>query len=66
MATWRILKEKAVPKKQRTDDLSSLTKFVDTGETFEGDRTEADAYLETLQAEQGGCFALELMESSNG
>ncbi|MER8959293.1 hypothetical protein [Mesorhizobium sp. M0701] len=66
MATWRILKEKAVPKKQRTDDLSSWTKFVDTGETFEGDRIDADAYLAALQAEEGGCFALELMESTNG
>ncbi|TIP70591.1 MAG: hypothetical protein E5X53_26375 [Mesorhizobium sp.] len=63
MATWRILKEKTVPRKQRTDDLSSWTKFVATNMTFEGDRDEIDAHLAALQAKSGGCYSAEEIQA---
>lgn len=62
MARWRILKEKPARKKERTDDLSSWTKFIPTGETFQGEQVDAEAHIALLQAEQGGCFGLELID----
>ncbi|MER8925773.1 hypothetical protein [Mesorhizobium sp. M0859] len=63
MAIWRIMKEKAVPKKQRTDDLSSWTSFVDTGKVFDGDEQAAAAHVSGLQLKTGGCYALEMIDS---
>lgn len=59
MPTWRILKEQPVPEGERTEDLSSWSKFVDTGDTFEGERAGAEAHLAELQAAEGESFALE-------
>lgn len=65
MAKWRILKEQPVSETERTPDLSSWSKFVATGETFEGNREAAEAHLAAMESEQGWCLAIEeILEAS--
>ncbi|MES0168256.1 hypothetical protein NKJ87_20075 [Mesorhizobium sp. M0027] len=49
-------------KKQRTDDLSSWTRFVDTGEIFDGNEQATAAHVSELQLKNGGCYALEMID----
>jgi hypothetical protein len=63
MPLYRVLKEKPVPEDKWTADLSSHSKFVATGEVFfAADPANAQPRVEQLQAENGGCYALQAIQ----